>query len=96
MNEIERIKRKWNFNKDFFEVQKKCDYVISEDMKKVWAICLDLIFEFDVFCEKYSLSYYLFFGSLLGAIRHNGFIPWDDDIDLVMPREDFEIIEKEE
>ena len=45
---------------------------------------------FDKICKKYDLRYSLAYGTLIGAIRHKGFIPWDDDIDVVMMRDDFE------
>ena len=41
-------------------------------------------------CEKNNLTYYIYAGSMLGAVRHNGFIPWDDDLDVVMFRDDYE------
>ena len=51
---------------------------------------LQMMKAFDSFCREKNLKYFLAFGTLLGAIRHNGFIPWDDDVDILMPREDFE------
>lgn len=51
---------------------------------------LDVLAEFHCFCERHGLRYYLIGGGLIGAVRHKGFIPWDDDIDVAMPREDFE------
>ncbi|MCI8533939.1 MAG: LicD family protein [Lachnospiraceae bacterium] len=46
--------------------------------------------KFDEICRKYSLTYYVYYGTLLGAVRHQGFIPWDDDIDVIMFRDDYE------
>ena len=59
-------------------------------MDDVKAVSLDVLQEFHDFCEANGLRYSLGFGTLLGAIRHKGFIPWDDDVDVVMPRPDYE------
>ena len=58
-------------------------------LREAQLIMLEMLIEFDAICKKYSLKYWLDSGTLLGAIRHEGFIPWDDDIDLSMPIEDY-------
>ncbi|GLU98391.1 LicD family protein [Megamonas funiformis] len=59
-------------------------------LEKIKKIELDILINFDNFCKENDLKYYLSGGTLLGAIRHKGFIPWDDDIDVCMPRKDYE------
>ena len=78
------------FEDKFFEAEERCGYHISEKMKKVWAVELKLLDYFDQLCREHNLRYYIAYGTLLGAVRHQGFIPWDDDIDVVMFRDDYE------
>lgn len=71
----------------------------GEALRRVQLIQLELLVEFDRICRKYNLKYNINFGTLIGAKRHGGFIPWDDDIDVTMYYEDcdklYEIMEKE-
>jgi len=66
------------------------NYQVSDKMKKIWAVELHMLDEVDRICKKYNLQYFLVHGSLLGAVRHKGFIPWDDDLDIALKREDYE------
>ncbi|MCF6205038.1 MAG: LicD family protein [Methylococcaceae bacterium] len=70
-----------------------------KELRKAQLIMLEMLVEFDLICKKHKLQYWLDAGTLLGAVRHGGFIPWDDDIDVSMPLEDYnrfiEIVEKE-
>jgi len=60
-----------------------------QELRKAQLIMLEMLVEFDAICQKHNLKYWLDSGTLLGAVRHEGFIPWDDDIDLSMPVEDY-------
>ncbi|NEU24358.1 LicD family protein, partial [Vibrio parahaemolyticus] len=60
-----------------------------EQLRSVQMSILDRV---HLFCERHDLEYSLAGGTLLGAIRHKGYIPWDDDIDIMMPREDYEYL----
>lgn len=64
--------------------------VYKDDIDKIHKIQLEILNDFISFCDCHNLTYYLTGGSALGAIRHKGFIPWDDDIDIVMPRSDYD------
>lgn len=75
--------------KDFLKEEERTGFVVTHEMKKIWAVQLDLLNELKRVCEKYGLCYYADSGTLLGAVRHKGYIPWDDDIDIVMKRDDY-------
>ncbi|MCR4743386.1 MAG: LicD family protein [Treponema sp.] len=90
MKETDRIMAKGQFPADFLREEIRCEYKVTQELKKIWMVSLDILFEFDQICKKHNLQYFLLWGSLLGAIRHKGFIPWDDDIDVGMLRQDYE------
>ena len=62
----------------------------SLDLEEIQQVEVGLLAEFADFCEANGLKYYLYAGTLLGAVRHKGFIPWDDDTDVMMPRPDYD------
>lgn len=62
----------------------------KSEINELQKIQLSMLKDFDAVCQKHRISYQLFSGTALGAVRHKGFIPWDDDIDVVMLREDYE------
>ena len=90
MNGLDRIKQDGLLSSTFFISENKNDFYVSEGRKALWAVLLDLLKEFQRICEEHSLNYFAICGTLLGAVRHHGFIPWDDDLDVAMPRADYE------
>ena len=78
------------FEPSFFEAETRDGFYIEPLIKNAWAAQLETLNIFDQICEANGLTYCADQGTLLGAIRHGGFIPWDDDFDVCMPREDLE------
>ena len=60
------------------------------DIKQIQEVSLEILHKVADLCEKLNLRYYLIYGTLIGAVRHHGFIPWDDDVDIMMPRSDYD------
>lgn len=91
MTECERLISEGKLDPSFLKAETRCDWQVSEKIKKLWALQIDLVKQVEILCQKYGLSYYLIGGGCIGAIRHNGCIPWDDDLDIAMKREDYNI-----
>lgn len=90
MTECERLVADGTIRKEFLSEEIRNDFLVTEERKKLWAILLDLLKKLDEVCKRYNLRYFATGGTLLGAVRHQGFIPWDDDLDFAMLREDYE------
>jgi len=66
-----------------------CDHLVTSDVKKLWYYQKQCVLELQRICEKHQIKYFALGGTLLGAVRHQGYIPWDDDIDIAMFAEDY-------
>lgn len=65
-------------------------FYVSSIMKRAWAAQIEMLQDIDEVCQQNNICYFADWGTLLGAVRHRGFIPWDDDLDICMLRKDFD------
>ena len=79
-----------SFPSEYFRNETRCNFYITGMMKRLWASQLEILAWINEVCTKYGIRYILCYGSMLGAVRHKGYIPWDDDIDIAMLRADYE------
>ena len=81
---------KINFPKDYFKDEYIEGFLVESMVKRAWAAQLEILKRVEEICDKYGLQYFGFWGTLLGAVRHNGYVPWDDDFDIIMKRADYD------
>jgi len=75
---------------EYLNEEVRCGYTVVSKLKKIWAVELDLLAELQRVCDKYSIKFQVYCGTMLGAVRHRGFIPWDDDVDVALTRKEFD------
>ena len=74
---------------DFFKDEIRNGFYVPTAIEQAWANTLDVLAEIDRICNKHDITYFADWGTILGAVRHGGFIPWDDDLDICMKRDDY-------
>lgn len=79
------------FIKDLYRDEMRDGWLVSSDVKKSWNKFLEMWQEIDRICHRYNINYWAYCGTLLGAARHKGFVPWDTDMDLCMMRPEYNI-----
>ena len=87
------------FSVDYYKDEVRNGFYIPTAIKQAWAANLCVLSEIDRICKKYGITYFADWGTILGAVRHGGYVPWDDDLDICMKRQDYnrfrEVADKE-
>ena len=78
------------FEREFFYDEVQDGFYVPGIMKRAWGAQLKVLEEIDKVCKNHHIQYQIYAGTLLGAVRHGGYIPWDDDVDIIMLPEEFE------
>ena len=78
-----------SFSDKYFDEEVRDGFFIESKMKRAWAAQLEVLDEIRRICQANNIRYFADWGTLLGAVRHQGFVPWDDDLDICMLRDDY-------
>ena len=78
------------FPDSWYEDEVRDGFYVPALMKRSWAAQMDVLEQVAKVCEKHHIRWFAGYGTLLGAVRHGGFIPWDDDLDIIMFRDDYQ------
>lgn len=78
-----------NFPVDYYRDEVRCGFYVPTAIKQAWAAGLTVLSEIDKICRRHGITYVADWGTVLGTVRHGGYVPWDDDFDICMRREDY-------
>ena len=78
-----------NYDESYFQPEDRDGEHLKGMEKRFWASTMESLEQVDKICKRHNITYFGYYGTLLGAVRHGGFIPWDDDMDIAMFRKDY-------
>lgn len=81
--------KQFRFTNEYFEDEVRDGFFVPSLIKQEWAAGLEILNEIDKVCQNHNIQYFADWGTLLATVRHKGYIPWDDDLDITMKREDY-------